>query len=235
MLCWETPDWSTDVITPPPGPLLDGTLVSEAIGSYTQSLTIVGTTDLGNGLWGIEVNGGADLWPIVSPEQWYATFPGGDSGQFWLESIPVDLAGSWSFTVMAGTAPAFGATVNIDYECQEVDSCCYCKASAVRIEVTPGEILNEPTARLDGALERLRDRILAVVPVHVRITDIVHIVGPVNLNVGVVGQHLTIDAVQQRSLFAYMPVGYFFDIVPADELELDPSHLVMSGTQYTVP
>jgi hypothetical protein len=235
MLCWETPDWTTDVIEPPPGPLPDGTSVSDAIGSYTQGLTIVGATDLGVGLWQIEVNGAADLSSIAAPEQWYATFPAGDAGQFWLESTPVDLVGSWTFTVMAGTAPTFGATVNIDYECQEITSCCYCKASAVRVEVTPGEILNEPTARLDGALERLRDRILGVVPVHVRITDIAHVVGPVDLNVGVVGQHLILDVLQTRSLFAYMPVGYFFDIVPADELETDPSHLVMSGTQYTVP
>jgi len=233
--CWEQPDWTTEGITPPPGPLPDGTSVSEAIGSYTQGLTIVGTTDLGGGLWEVEVNGGADLWPIVSPDQWYATFPSGDAGQYWLESLPVDLGGSWSFTVVAGTAPTFGATVNIDYECQEVTSCCYCKASAIRVEVVPGEILNEPTARLDGALERLRDRILAVVPVHVRITDIVHIVGPTNLNVGVAGQHLILNGIQQRSLFSYLPLGYYFDIVPADELEVDPSHLALSGTQYTVP
>ena len=143
--------------------------------------------------------------------------------------------GSWSFTVVAGTTPTFGNVVNLDYECREVTSCCFCKASAIRVEVVPGEILNEPTARLDGAIERLRDRILAVVPVHVRITDIVHIVGPTDLNVGVAGQHLILNAAQQRSLFSYLPVGYYFDIVPADELEVDPSHLALSGTQYTVP
>jgi hypothetical protein len=101
--------------------------------------------------------------------------------------------------------------------------------------VTPGEILNEPTSRLDGALERLRDRILKVVPIHVRVADIVHIVGPVDLNVGVASQHLTLTGVQQRALFSFLPVGFYFDIVPADELALDPSHLVMPGTQYTVP
>ena len=235
MFCWESPNWTTEGIEPPPGPLSDGTLVSVAIGSYTQGLNIVGTTDLGNGLWEIEVNGAADLWSIAAPENWYASFPTGDSGQFWLEGLPIDLGGSWTFRVMAGAAPVFGATVNFDYECQEVADCCYCKASVIRIEVTPGEILNEPTANLDGAIERLRDRILSVVPVHVRIADIVHIIGPVGLNVGVAGQHLILNGIQQRSLFAYMPVGYYFDIVPADELELDPSHLVMSGTQYTIP
>ena len=237
MLCWETPDWTTEGIEPPPGPLPDGTLVSDAIGSYTQGLVISGTTDLGNGLWEIEVNG-ADLWPIVWQEQWYATFPAGDAGQFWLESKPVEFpvgSGVWTFTVMAGTAPTFGATVNIDYECQEVTSFCYCKASVIRVEITPGEILNEPTARLDGALERVRDRILAVVPVHVRVADLVHIVGPADLNVGVAGQHLILNGAQQRALFSYLPVGYYFDIVPADELEVDPSHLALSGTQYTVP
>jgi len=235
MFCWETPDWTLDSIEPPPGPLADGTSVSDAIASYTQGLSISSTTDLGAGLWQIEVSG-ADLWPIASPEQWYAGFPSGDSGQFWLESLPVDLGGgSWTFTILAGTSPTFGSTVNINYECREHPDCCYCKASAIRIEVSPGEILNEPTARLDGAIERLRDKILAVVPVHVRITDIVHIVGPTDLNVGEVGQHLILTASQQRALSAFLGVGYYFDVVPADEIELDPSHLVMPGTQYTVP
>jgi hypothetical protein len=234
-LCWDEPNWTSESIVPPPGPLSDGVSVSDAIGSYTQGLTIVSTTDLGNGLWEIEVNGGADLWPIVSPAQWYASFPSGDAGQFWLESTPVDLSGSWSFTVLAGTSPTFGSTVDLDYECQEIDDCCYCKASAVRVEVRPGEILNEPTARLDGALERIRDRILAVVPVHVRVTDIVHIVGPVDIDIGVAGQHLIFSTDQQRAIFSYLPVGYYFDMVPADKLALDPSHLVMPGTQYTVP
>lgn len=233
--CWEEPDWTTEGIIPPPGPLPDGTSVSDAIGSYTQGLTILSTTDLGGGLWQIEVSA-SDMYPIVSPIQWYASFPSGDSGQFWLQSAPIDIGGgSWTFTVQAGTTPAFGSTVNVDYECQEIDDCCYCKASAVRVEVRPAEILNEPTARLDGALERIRDRILSVVPIHVRVTDIVHIVGPVDLNVGVTGQHLHLSPTQQRSLFTYLPVGYYFDMIPADMLALDPSHLAVSGTQYTVP
>lgn len=234
MLCWETPDWTTEGIEPPSPTLADGTSVSDAIGSYTQGLSIASTTDLGGGFWEIEVNGGADLWPIVGAGQWSATFPGGDSGQFWLEAVPVDLGGSWTFQVYSAVTPTFGLTANLDYECRETEDCCFCKASAVRVEVTPTEILNEPTASLDGAIERLRDRILSIVPVHVRIADIVHIVSG-TLAVGVAGQHLIIDTAQQRALFAFMPVGYHFDIVPADELELDPSHLVMPGTQYTVP
>jgi len=235
LYCFETPDWTLEGIEPPPGPLPDGTSVSDAIASYTQGLTIVGTTDLGNGLWEIEVNGAADLWPIASEAYWYASFPSGDSGQFWLESAPVDLGGSWSFTVVAGTAPTFGATVDLSYECQERTSCCYCRASAIRVEITPGEILNEPTTNLDGALERIKNRILAVIPVHVRVVDLVHIIGPATLGVGVAGQHLIWNVAQQEALATYLPLGYYFDIVPADELELDPSHLALSGTQYTVP
>jgi len=235
MFCWETPNWTTEGITPPPGPLPDGTSVSDAINSYTQGLTIASTTHLGSGLWRIEVNGGADLGSIGSEDYWYAEFPGGDSGQFWLESSPVDLgSGSWTFEILAGTTPSFGSTANINYDCQEVTDCCFCRASAVRIEARPGEILNEPTARLDGAVERLRDRLLSVVPVHVRLVEIAHIVN-VDLNVGEVGSHLIIDVSQVESLFANVPFGYYFDIVPADELELDPSHLAMTGTQYTIP
>lgn len=233
MFCWEEPDWTTDGITPPPGPLPDGTLVQDALGSYTQGLSITATTNLGGGLWRITVNGGTDLWPIASFGQWYATFTdiGADAGQFWLESNPVDLGGgSWTFEVMAGTAPSFGATVNLDYECQEETTCDYCKASFIRVEIRPTEILNEPEALLDGILERLRDRILVIVPIHVRIADIVHIVGPAPVLVGVAGQHLIVTGTQQRALFAYAPVGYFFDHHAADVLVLDPAHMVVTPT-----
>ena len=233
MFCWEEPDWTTDGITPPPGPLPDGTSVQEALGSYTQGLSITATTNLGGGLWRITVNGGADLWPIAGFGQWYATFTdvGADAGQFWLESNPVDLGGgSWTFEVMAGTAPTFGTTVDLDYGCQEETTCDYCKASLIRIEVRPTEILNEPAALLDGILERLRDRILAIVPINVRIADIVHIVGPVSALVGVAGQHLIVTGDQQRALFAYAPVGYYFDHHAADVLALDPAHMVVTPT-----
>jgi len=234
MMCWDTPNWTTDAIEPPAGPLPDGTSVSDAINSYTQGLTISSTTDLGGGRWRIEVNGSADLWSIARHGRWYANFPSGDSGDFWLETTPVDGGASWTFEILAGTAPTFGATVNLSYDCPEQSLCCYCRASTIRVEITPDEILNEPTARLDGALERVRDRILKVVPIHVRVADLVHIVGPVELAVGVAGQHLIMTASQQRALFAYMPVGYYFDMVPADELTLDPAHLHIDGSQFEI-
>jgi hypothetical protein len=238
LFCWEEPDWTTDTITPPPGPLPDGTPVQEAIGSYTQGLSITSTTDLGGGRWRITVNGGADLWPIAAFGQWYATFTdvGAIAGQLFLEDDPVDIGGgSWTFEVLAGTAPTFGTTVDLDYECQEETSCSYCKASLIRIEVRPTEILNEPDALLDGILERLRDRILAIVPIHVRLADIVHIV-EVTVAVGVAGQHLIVTGDQQRALFAYAGVGFYFDHFAGDILVVDPAHmvsiptLVVSGT-----
>lgn len=230
--CWEEPDWTTDGITPPPGPLPDGTSVQEAIGSYTQGLTITAAVSLGAGLWRITVNGGADLWPIAAIGQWYATFTGvgADTGQFWFEVDPVDIGGgSWTFDVMAGTAPTFGATVDLDYECQEETSCDYCRASLIRIEVRPTEILNEPDALLDGILERLRDRILAIVPIHVRIADIVHIVDGI-VAVGMAGQHLIVTGTQQRALFAYVGVGFYYDHHAADVLTVDPAHMVVTPT-----
>ena len=240
--CWEEPSWTSEGIVPPPGPLPDGTSVSDAIGSYTQGITIASTTDLGDGRWRIEVSG-ADLWPIASHGRWYATFtdPGADSGQFWLETTPVDLGGgSWTFEVLAGTSPTFGTTVDIDYQCDNQETCSYCKASLIRVEVRPTEILNEPDALLDGILERLRDRILAIVPIHVRLVDIVHIIGPTSVALGVAGTHLVVAASQQRSLFAYAGLGYYYDIFPADVIQVDPSHMVAtpsftaSGTGDTI-
>jgi len=220
----------------------DGVTYGEQIGEATQGVTIASTTDLGDGLWRIEVSG-ADLSAIaaagaISETQfatWYATFPSGDSGQFWLEDTPVDLGGgSYTFDVQAGTTPTFGSTVNIDYACTISLSCDFCRASAIRFEIRPEEILTDPEALFAGALERMVRKLLEAVPIHVRVVEIAHIV-EVDLDVGVVGSHLILTGVQQKALFSYLPVGYYFDMVPADELPLDPNHLVLPGTQYTIP
>jgi len=222
----------------------DGVTYGEQIGETMQGLTIASTTDLGDGYWRIEVSG-ADLTPIasagaVSEEDfapWYATFPTGDSGDFWLEATPVDLGGGgYTFDVLAGTAPTFGATVNLDYACQIELSCDFCRASAIRFEIRPEEILLDPESLLEGALERMVRKLLQAVPIHVRVVEVAHVVGPVEAAVHVVGSHIIVDvASQQVATQAFASVGYYYDIVAADDIEVDPQHLVASATQFTIP
>jgi hypothetical protein len=243
MMCWEEPDWTTDGITPPPGPLPDGTSVYDAIASYTAGLSITSTTDLGDGFWRIEVNGGADLWPIAGYGYWYANFTdvGADSGDFYLEGDPVDLGGgSWTFDVYTENAsPVFGTTVDIRYACHISLQCSWCRASVIRVEMRPEEILTDPEALLDNALQRMVDKILLTVPIHVRVTDLIHIVGPVDANVYVSPSpgpgHLYATGTQQAALFAYASVGYYYDIVEADAVVTDPPHIAATGSQFTIP
>lgn len=222
----------------------DGVTYGEQIGETMQGLNIVSTTDLGDGLWRIEVNG-ADLTPIAAAglvtedrfAPWYATFPSGDAGQFWLEDDPVDVGGGvYTFEVLAGTAPTFGATVNIDYECWLVSSCDFCRASAIRFEITPEEILLDPEALLEGALERMVRKLLQAVPIHVRVVEVAHIVGPLEAAVHVTGTHIIAEvASQQVATQAFASVGYYYDIVEGDAVEVDPQHIVASASQFTIP
>ena len=226
-----------------------GQTYGELIGSTMQGLAITGTSyNATTGRWTITLTG--DLVPIASAgyvtetqvSGWYATFPGGDSGDYLLEDDPVDLGGgSWSIDVVAPPTFTAGATINIDYECPIVVNCWFCPASAIRVTIMPDEVLNEPESLLDDALARMVRKILLVVPIHVRLTQLTHIVGPVNAAVHVPvapgpGHVYAAVTAQQRALFAYASVGYYFDIVPADEIETDPPHIAVANvTQYTVP
>jgi len=220
---------------------ISGDTYGEVIGSTMQGLPVSFTTNLGGGRWRIVTFG--DLTPIASAgidePHWYASFPTGSSGQFWLEADPVNLGfGFWSFEIVAGTAPTFGATLNIDYECPLATSCDFCRASALRFEITPTEVLTDPEALWEHALERMITKLRQAVPIHVRIVDFAHIIPPITAAVAVSSgptQHLYATISATRAVRVYAGVGYFYDIWPADELEVDPSHLAATVTTYTIP
>jgi hypothetical protein len=230
LLCWDTPDWAT--ISPPPTPVPSaGTTVSEAIGSTMQTLPIISTTDLGSGRWSVRVGPGADLSPVVGVGHWYATFVGTPGTRHYLETVPAEpVAGEWTFEVLAGTAPVFGATVDIDYQCHNIITCNYCRASLIRVEVVPVEVLSDPDALLDGVLLRLVEKILQVVPAHVRFTNIIHVP-----DTAVAEWNITASASISAFVSATAGLGYYYDIFPADVLTVDPAHLVASGTAFTIP
>jgi len=230
-----------------------GQTYGELIGADLQTMTVTGTSyNAVTGRWTITFTAnGADDMDIIAKagyatetevSGWYATFPGGDSGDFPLEDDPVHIGGlSYSIEVVGPSGLTVGATVSIDYECPIVVACWFCPASAIRVVIIPDEVLNEPESLLDDALARMVRKILLVVPIHVRLTQLTHVVGPVAaaVHVDVVpgpGHVYAEVTSQQRALFAYASVGYYFDIVEADEIELDPSHIAVAGvTQFTIP
>jgi hypothetical protein len=128
--------------------------------------------------------------------------------------------------------PIVPGLASFDYDCRisRVD-CGFCKASVIRVEVVPVEVLTDPESNLENALPRIVSKILEVVPVHVRIADIVHIVGPVQAVWNMQAQVANISVVVASSASA----GYYYDIVPADEIEVDPSHFVATATSFTIP
>jgi hypothetical protein len=79
-------------------------------------------------------------------------------------------------------------------------------------------------------LARLVQKVLQVIPAHVRLTQIDHVVGPVQAFL-----NLTATAQVQRAIFAQASMGYYFDIVSGDVMPLDPPHLVATGSVVTIP
>lgn len=233
----------------------DGVTYGEQISETLQGMAISASSyDAITGRWTItftetnpgdmDVIGKAGYVTETEVSGWYAIFPGGDSGDYPLEDDPVESfpgSGVWQVQVVAPSTFTPGGTISIDYECHIVVVCWYCPASAIRVTIVPNEVLNEPESLLDDALARMVRKILLVVPIHVRLTQLTHIVGPVAaaVHVDVVpgpGHVYAEVTSQQRALFAYASVGYYFDIVEADEIELDPSHIAVAGvTQFTIP
>lgn len=223
-----------EVKAPPPSPVPPpGTTVEEAIGigAGDQLMPIVSTTDLGGNRWEVRVTG--DLSGVFTANgTWYATFSGIGADRFFLETVPVEgPPGDWTFEVLAGPSPTFGATADVGYECVVVSDCGICRASVLRIEVTPVEVITDPDALLDGVLDRLTRKILQVIPAHVRVTEIELQIGPVQailgISIGLVQANTTVNAPAQ--------VGFYFDLTPADAIPLDPAHMIATGTVFTTP
>jgi len=229
VLCYEVSGAAPDGtwLGPPPVGLPDGTTLSAAIGFTMQSRTVTALDDLGGGLWQITVNP-ADLTPISSVGQWYFEVAG---VKYWLETLPVFVTPKWIFNAYLGLVPPIvvGEKISFSYECREAMDCGFCRASVIRIEVVPAEVLTDPDALLEGVLTRLVTKILQVIPIHVRIADIVHLV---SVQVPV-SPSLLVST--QASMFVYNQVGYYYDLVPADELPLDQDHMVIGGVVFTVP
>lgn len=231
MMCWETPDWTTDAIVPPPGPLPDGTSVDDAIASYVTGLAVVSATQVGaTDQWDVVVSvvPPSDIEVIAAPGHWYM-MSGAD--QWWVELAPVYLGGTnYQVRVTAGQAPVFAATVDFGFDCPLVSMCEYCKASVLRIEIVPQEVLTNPDVDLDNALPRMIRKIQRAIPVHVRLADLVHVVGPVPATLEL---SATASATVQAS--AYAALRPLYDLVDGDDIVTDPDRFLVTGVQFTIP
>jgi len=230
-----------------------GQTYGTAIGAALQSMSVTGTSyNATTGRWTItfDENAAGDMDVIAAAgfvtetevSGWTATFPGGDFGAYLLEADPVALGGvSYSIEVVGPSTLTVGSTISIDYDCPVAPTCDYCPSSAIRVTMTPDEVLNEPETLLDDALERMVRKIQLVIPIHVRLTQLTHIIGPIAAAVQVDSTpgpgHIYADvSFQQAQVFAYGSVGYHYDIVEADVIETDPPHIAIEDvTQYTVP
>lgn len=233
LFCWETSDTASggtwDPPDPPLGALPAGSTLDEAIGFSMQDAVVSSVTSLGGGRYTVVVDP-ANLSPIAWPGQWYFQL---GSDIVFIETLPVETApGVWEFEAVMGDTPPIeaGDLVDFGYECRFDMGCGFCRASVIRVEVRPEEVVSDPEALLEGVLTRLIRKIGQVVPIHVRLTDIVHIVGPVQipLNIQVVSSY-------SATVLAYGSVGYYYDIVPADELPVDVDHMVVTGTVFSIP
>ena len=172
--CWEEPLWTSDFIQPPVGPIADGISVSDAIGYTMQGLPIVSAVVIpGTSLYTVRVTG--DLAPVavagLSAPRWYATFPTGDSGDFWLESTPVDIGGGdWTFVVHSEIAiSTWGATANINYWCDSQPDCSFSAASGLLIDITPTDVLTETGEIWEQMIPRIVEKVGRAIPIHVKV------------------------------------------------------------------
>jgi len=194
-----------------------------------EDVPIISTTDNGDETWTIRVGPGADLSRIANYKNWNTTFNSGAVG--WLETTPVEVVpGEWEFVVVGGASPNFGTTVTLGYTCKLFIDCGYCRASLIRVTVTPEEVTADPDALLDGVLERLVNKILQVVPAHVRLTQIDHIAGPAQAQIS-----LSATSTVVPSVFAIAQLGYYFDVTELDEMDLDPQHMTATASVVTIP
>ena len=231
LYCWETPDWSTDFPGGPPLPLPpDGTSVEDAIAYNLNPITIDTTTFIDPVLNTWELTTTDDLSLIGAIGGWYIEFASNPGVKLYMETLPTESGGTWTFTVVSADALVpgqadVGLTCSIDRE-----GCGFCKASVVRIEVVPTEVLTDPDSNLENALPRIIGKIQQVVPIHVKLLDLVHIVGPIEATL-----NITVNVFPQVQVAIPASVGYYYDIVEADEIEVDPQHMVASATSFTIP
>lgn len=84
----------------------------------------------------------------------------------YLETDPVELAGTYSFNVASALPLTTGAAI-LSYDCTTVLKCGYCRSSRLLLQLVAGTILNETGVGIERARDRMLLRLVDVTPAHV--------------------------------------------------------------------
>lgn len=135
---------------------------------------------------------------------------------YYLESLPQGGPPLYTVEVTSATAPATGLG-SLEYECSEVIRCGYCPASAVRIELTLGDLATGTARELERAQERVLRRLRnEVKPAHVRIIPVFKTTFEATLGITA---EIEVGGIAGATLIA--PLTAYYDEIPADVIVTD--------------
>jgi hypothetical protein len=116
--------------------------------------------------------------PLLAPVQqgnWEVTFSDGTSA--WIESMAWD-GTRLNIELVTAVIPVQGTSIYISYVPNIIPECDWCRASIIRVLMTPDAILADPAALADDPGTRLTNRLKPLVPVHIRFAQFVYDPGP---------------------------------------------------------
>ncbi len=95
-----------------------------------------------------------------------------DGVSSWIEKMTLVSSAPYvyDFEFVSATPPATGPA-NMFYMCELVPDCLYCPASAVRMSIRAGDVVNYPQALTEGSTDRLISRLDKMLPAHVRFSQ----------------------------------------------------------------
>lgn len=172
------------------------------------------------GVWNVVVSDGPPQGPsavagsaaaVLTKNNWKITDSAGSD--FFLESDPVDLGGTYSFNVASIAGPSTGAAT-MSYQCKEVLSGEYCRSNRVILELTPGTINSETGVAIEKARDRLLRRLEDVTPAHVVL--IVRFVQILDAELTITAQVIKTDALLTAPVTAYFDDYYPADVIVDD-------------------
>lgn len=117
----------------------------------------------------------SDLLPFITVGN--VAFIDANGRVSFVESIRNMSGFTYQIEIVSNFAPAAG-NANIFYDCGIVTDCSFCRASVLRMLISPGAVLATPSALAEDAPGRLITRLQQMVPAHVRTTEFVYTPGP---------------------------------------------------------
>ena len=154
------------------------------------------------------------------------TFIDSDGVISYIESFQLVSGSVYQFEIISSTPPAIGPA-NIFYNCELITSCDFCRASSIIVRISPGDILNYPSALEGDALDRLVIRLQQMVPAHVRIASFILDQGPALATWSIVASSTITESPSVDDPYSAI---YDEDEYPADVVPTDSSPIIASST-----